>query len=115
MSIVSGLIPFALLLLAAGVVAHQRWRLSVWVLICAGLLAGCWWLGVSRVAIIIAAALLALISFPILLPSIRLPLLSAPLFKIFRKILPPLSKTERIALETLRVSCSVVTRTGGYY
>jgi acyl-CoA dehydrogenase len=37
---------------------------------------------------------------PLLLPFIRKPLLTGPMMKVFRKVLPPLSQTERIALET---------------
>jgi len=100
MSLVSSLIPLVLVLLAGGVAAYHRWRLPVFVLICAGLLAGCWFAGVNRIALITTAIVLTLITLPILLPLIRRPLLTAPLLKIFRNILPPLSKTERIALET---------------
>jgi len=96
----SSLIPFALLLLAAAVASWHRWRLSVFVLMCAGGLAGCWWFGSNRIAVVTAAVLVALITLPILLPGVRRPLISAPLLKLFRSILPPLSKTERIALET---------------
>jgi len=100
MSIFSLLTPFVLLLLAGLVVAWHRWRLIVWVLLGVVLLTGCWFAQLNQTALIAAAGLLALISVTLLLPYIRRPLLSAPLLKIFRKILPPLSKTERIALET---------------
>jgi len=100
MNILSWLIPFVLVLVAAGVAIYHRWRLPVFVLICAGVLAACGWFGANRVAVMIAAGLLALVCLPVLLPFVRRPLLTAPLLRIFRKILPPLSKTERIALET---------------
>jgi pimeloyl-ACP methyl ester carboxylesterase len=44
--------------------------------------------------------LAALVALPLLLPFIRKPLLTGPMMKVFRKVLPPLSQTERIALET---------------
>lgn len=97
MSIVA---PFLLILLAAGVAAYHRMRLAAWVAISATLLVACWLLGANLTATIIAAVLVVLVSAPVLLPFIRKPLLTAPLIKVFRKVLPPLSQTERIALET---------------
>jgi len=93
-------LPFLLLLLTGLIAAWHRLRLGLWVLMSLLLLAECWFLGANRPALIGAAALLLLVSVPLLLPFVRRPLLSAPLLKAFKKILPPLSKTERIALET---------------
>jgi len=100
MSILGVIAPFLLLVLAALVAAYQRWRFILWVTLSAALLSGCWLIPLSRVATSIAAALLLVVSLPLLLPFVRKPLITAPLLKVFRKILPPLSKTERIALET---------------
>ncbi len=97
MSIVA---PFLLILLAAGFAAYHRLRLAAWVAISATLLVACWLLGGNVAATIVAAVLVVLVSAPVLLPFIRRPLLTAPLIKVFRKVLPPLSQTERIALET---------------
>jgi len=97
---ISVVLPFALLLLTGVFAAYHRLRLGVWVVLSLLLLVGCWFLGGNRPALISAAALLLLVSVPLLLPFVRRPLLSAPLLKVFKKILPPLSKTERIALET---------------
>jgi len=98
--IFSCLAPFLVLLLAGLVAAYHRWRFIIWVLLGACLLVGCWFAPLNRVAVLASAWLLVLLSVPVLLPFVRIPLLTEPLFKIFRKILPPLSKTERIALET---------------
>jgi acyl-CoA dehydrogenase len=44
--------------------------------------------------------LVALVAVPLLVSAIRKPLITAPLLTFYRKILPPLSQTERIALES---------------
>jgi acyl-CoA dehydrogenase len=64
----------------------------------AGLVA-CALLGTNAIATIVAAVLLALIAVPLLLPQIRLSAITAPLLAFYAKILPPLSETERVALE----------------
>ena len=93
-------IPVMALLLISGIVAYHRMRMTVWTIASAIALAACWFLGASHVATLVAAVLAALVALPVLLPFIRKPLLSGPLLKVFRKVLPPLSQTERIALET---------------
>ena len=76
-------------------------RLVTWTLISVALLVACWFIPyVNQTATIVAAAVLAVIAVPLLLPFIRKPLLTGPMMKVFRKVLPPLSQTERIALET---------------
>ncbi|RYZ74782.1 MAG: acyl-CoA dehydrogenase [Lysobacteraceae bacterium] len=97
MSIVA---PFLAFLLAGAFAAYHRIRLAYWAAITASLLVACWLLGANHTATIVAAVLVALIAVPLLIPGIRKPLLTAPLLKFFRKVLPPLSQTERIALET---------------
>ncbi|WP_293716116.1 acyl-CoA dehydrogenase, partial [Stenotrophomonas sp. UBA7606] len=93
-------VPFLALLLAGAFVAYHRMRLVVWTVISVVALAICWFAGVNQTAIIVAAAIVALVSVPVLLPFLRKPLITAPFMGVFRKVLPPLSKTERIALET---------------
>ncbi|WP_045758286.1 acyl-CoA dehydrogenase [Xanthomonas albilineans] len=93
-------IPFLVLLLAGAFAAYHRMRLALWAASSATLLVACWLLGASHVATIVAAVLLGLVAVPLLLPFVRKPLLTAPLLNVFRKVLPPLSQTERIALET---------------
>jgi len=100
MNIAGFFTPFGLILLAGAVVSYHRWRLMTWTVVSAALLIASWFVGGNRTAILIAAVLLALVSLPLLLPCLRRPLLSAPLLRVFRNILPPLSQTERIALET---------------
>ena len=93
-------IPFLALLLISGIVAYHRLRMPAWTVASAIALAACGFLGANRTATVVAAVIAAVIALPVLLPFVRKPLLSAPLLKVFRKVLPPLSQTERIALET---------------
>ena len=91
--------PFLVFLLIGAVAAYHRLRLPVWAALTATALVGCWLLGANPTATIVAGVLVALIAVPLLLPQIRLPLITAPLLKFYTKILPPLSETERVALE----------------
>ncbi|MGJ7902238.1 acyl-CoA dehydrogenase [Lysobacter sp. 1R34A] len=92
-------IPFLAFLLVGAIAAYHRLRLPVWAALTATVLVGCYLLGANPVATILAAALVALIAVPLLVPAIRLPLITKPLLGFYTKILPPLSETERTALE----------------
>ena len=92
--------PFLSFLLVGAFAAYHRLRLAYWAAITITALVACWLLGANPAATIVAAALVALIAVPLLIPGLRKPLVTAPLLKFFRKVLPPLSQTERIALET---------------
>ena len=94
------LAPFLAFALASAFAAYHRLRLASWAALTATLLVACWLLGANQTATVVAAVLLALVAVPLLIPAIRKPLVTAPLLKFYRKILPPLSQTERIALET---------------
>jgi acyl-CoA dehydrogenase len=96
----SAFIPFLAIVLISAIAAYYRLRLAIWAAVCACALVAGWLFNISGVATIIAATLTALIALPLLLPFIRKPLLTAPALKFLRKALPPLSKTEKIALET---------------
>jgi len=93
-------VPFIALLLTAAFAAYHRWRLPVWVALAATVLVACWLLGASAAASAVAAALLLLVAVPLLLPQVRKPYITAPLLKFYTRILPPLSATERTALES---------------
>ncbi|MBC7989078.1 MAG: acyl-CoA dehydrogenase, partial [Luteimonas sp.] len=93
-------IPFLAFLLAGAFAAYHRLRLAVWAALTATLLVACWLLGANPAATLIAAAIVALIAVPLLIPPLRKPFITAPLLKFYRQILPPLSQTERIALES---------------
>lgn len=93
-------IPFLAFLLAGAFAAYHRLRLAVWAALTACLLVACWLLGANTTATVIAAVVVALIAVPLLLPQIRKPYITAPLLKFYTKLLPPLSDTERTALES---------------
>lgn len=93
-------IPFLVLILTGAFAAYHRLRLATWIALGATGLVACWLLGASGGATVVAAALLALVAALLLIGPIRKALITTPLLKFFRKVLPPLSQTERIALET---------------
>ena len=91
--------PFLVFLLIGGFAAYHRLRLATWTALTAAGLLACWLLGASGGATVVAALLTALIAVPLLLPQIRLNTITRPLLDFYTKILPPLSETERVALE----------------
>ncbi len=91
--------PFLILLLAGLIAAYHRMPLLLWALLTAASLAAGGWLGASFTATLVASVFVALIALPLLIPAIRLPLITRPLLDFYTKILPPLSDTERTALE----------------
>ena len=93
-------LPFLALLVASGLAAYHRLRLPVWVAITATLLVASWLLGANATAIVIATLLAALVAVPLLVPQLRKPFITAPLLKFYTRLLPPLSDTERTALES---------------
>ena len=101
----SVVIPFLAVLIASAFSAYHRLRLAVWVAIVATLLVGCWLLAantayVSATATLVAAGLVALIALPLLFGPVRRALVTAPLLTFYTRLLPPLSDTERTALES---------------
>ena len=94
------LIPFLAMLFVASIAAYHRWSLAVFAAIAATALVACGLLGASKIGTLSAAALLALVVLPLLLTPIRKRWITAPLLSFYTKILPPLSETERVALET---------------
>lgn len=92
-------IPFIAFLLVGAIAAYHRLRLPVWAALTATALVACWLLGANATATLVAAFITALIAVPLLLPQFRLPFITKPLLGFYTKILPPLSETERVALE----------------
>src|SRR5690606_16416548 len=92
-------LPFLAFLLVAGIAAYHRLRLPVWVALTAVSLVACALLGANMIAVVFVALITALIAVPLLLPAIRLPFITKPLLGFYTRILPPLSDTERVALE----------------
>ena len=93
------LAPFLALALATLLVAYHRWSLAVFTALTATLLVGVALAGANLTATIVAAVILALVTLPLLITPLRQPLITAPLLKFYTKILPPLSDTEKTALE----------------
>ena len=91
--------PFLILLLVGAIAAYHRLRLPVWVALSAAAIVLCSLLGANATANIIAALIVALIAVPLLVPQIRVPYVTKPMLGFYTKILPPLSETERTALE----------------
>ncbi len=96
----SVILPFLVLLLAAAFAAYHRLRLAVWAAITAALLVAGWLLGANATASVVAAIIVALVTVPLVLPHLRKPFITTPLLDFYTKLLPPLSDTERTALES---------------
>ncbi len=94
------LAPFLVLLIATGFCAYHRLRLAIWAAITATLLVGCWLLGAHQTATVVAAGLMLLVAVPMLIAPLRKALITSTLLKFYTKLLPPLSDTERTALES---------------
>src|SRR5688572_19668409 len=92
-------LPFLALLLVGAVAAYHRLRLPIWLAASLSALVLCLLLGANVTATIVATVLTALICVPLLVPQLRLPYITRPLLAFYTKILPPLSETERVALE----------------
>jgi acyl-CoA dehydrogenase len=92
--------PLIAVLTASLACAYLRVSLRVWtaagfaVLFGIGWLAGSHWLAITATALAFAA-----ITVPLNLPDFRRQKITAPLLKIYQKITPQLSDTERVALE----------------
>lgn len=93
-------LPFLAIFVTSAFAAYHRLQLAVWAALSACLLVACHLLGANPTAVIIAAVLTGAVAVLLLIPAIRKPLITAPALGFLRKALPPLSQTERIALET---------------
>ena len=96
----SVLLPFLALIAVTAFAAYHRLRLPVWTAIAATALVAAWLLDANRTATVLAAVLLALVALPLLIAPLRKAAITAPLLKFYTRILPPLSDTERTALES---------------
>ena len=93
------LAPLLALLLAVGIAAYHRFSLAVFTAIAASALVAVGLLGGNFTATVVCGVLLALVALPLLITPIRQQVITAPLLKFYTKILPPLSDTEKVALE----------------
>ena len=92
-------LPLLVLLLISAACAYHRVRLPIWAALAATGLVACGVLVPDRTATWVCAVIVALVAVPLLIPQVRLPLITRPLLGFYVKILPPLTETERVALE----------------
>lgn len=94
------IMPFLVILLAAGLTAYHRWPLAWWVALSFAGLVAAWLLHAHPVATWVATALVLLCALPLMIAPLRKALVTAPLLRFYTRLLPPLSDTERTALES---------------
>jgi len=93
------LAPFLAVLLVVVLAAYHRWPLSVFAAIAGAALVAAALLGAHLTTTIVLGALLAVIVLPLLVTPVRQALVSSYLLKVYSRMLPQLSDTERTALE----------------
>lgn len=91
--------PWLAVLLLVAFVSYHRYSLAVFAALAGSVLVACGLLGASQTSVLIAAALLAVVVLPLLITPVRQRFITAPLLGFYSKILPPLSDTEKVALE----------------
>ncbi|MBW8823102.1 MAG: acyl-CoA dehydrogenase [Xanthomonadales bacterium] len=92
-------LPLLALVIASGIAAYNRWSLALWSALAAAFLLVAWFFGGNSTLVVVLAVLSAIVAVPLLVPGIRKSLVTTPLLKFYTRILPPLSDTERTALE----------------
>jgi len=95
----SVVLPILAVVLSTGITAYNRWHAAIWAALTGALLLVAWFLGGSHGLVATLAVLAALVAVLLLVAPLRVALLTAPLLKFYTRILPPLSDTERTALE----------------
>ncbi len=91
--------PFLILALVGLVAAFHRLRMFVYVALTALALVAGHYLGANTTASLVAGALFAAITLPLLIAPLRRRWVTRPLLAFYTRLLPPLSDTERTALE----------------
>ena len=93
-------LPFLALLLSTVLVAHLRLGLLAWTALSAlGLGAATLFAGAHPIALYVAWGLFALVALPFNLGLLRRAIFSGPFLKMYQRITPQLSDTEKTALE----------------
>ena len=88
------------MLIAALVLAYTNARGIVWTLTLGVALAAAWTFALAPAWLVASmAAIVAVLATLLLVPPLRRSMFSAPALRAFRKVLPPMSDTEREALE----------------
>ena len=91
--------PWLAVLLIAAFASYHRYSLAVFAALAGSALVACGLLGAEPTSLAVAAGLLAVVVLPLLITPIRRHLITSPLLGFYTRILPPLSATERTALE----------------
>jgi acyl-CoA dehydrogenase len=91
--------PFIVLLLIAGIAAYHRFSLVIFTALAATGLVAVGLFGGHFLTTVICGVLLALVTLPLLIKPFRQRVITKPLLGFYTKILPPLSPTEKVALE----------------
>ena len=91
--------PWLAVLFLIAFVSYHRFSLAVFAALAGSALVACSLLGASQTSVLVVAVLLALVVLPLLITPIRQRFITAPLLGFYSKILPPLSDTEKVALE----------------
>ena len=92
-------LPILVLLLITGIAAYHRFSLAIFTAIAATALVAVGIFGGNFIATLICGVLLALVVLPLLVTPFRQQFITKPLLGFYTKILPPLSDTEKVALE----------------
>ncbi|MDZ4348759.1 MAG: acyl-CoA dehydrogenase [Xanthomonadaceae bacterium] len=92
-------LPILAVLLAGALAAYLRISLKWWVALTAVLLLLAPTLGGGPIASIVCGVLFAALALPLLIEPVRHRYLATPLLRIYTRMLPQLSDTERTALE----------------
>ncbi len=93
------LIPILAVAIAFLITAWSRLSLASFAAITATLLVAAALGGANSTAVITVSIIVAVLVLPILIPPLRQKLITKPLLGFYIRILPPLSDTERVALE----------------
>lgn len=93
------LAPWLALFLVTAFVSYHRFSLTVFAAMAGSALLACALYGASTGSVITASSITALVVLPLLIPPIRQRFITAPLLGFYSNILPPLSPTEKVALE----------------
>src|SRR5574343_23299 len=91
--------PWLAVLLIAAFASYHRYSLAVFAALAGSALVACGLLGAEPTSLAVAAGLLAVVVLPLLITPIRRHLITSPLLGFYTRSLPPLSATERTALE----------------
>ena len=95
----SVLFPILALLIVGGIAAYHRFSLAIFTAGAACALVAAGVLGGNFAATVTCAVLLALVTLPLLITPLRQRFITSPLLTFYTRILPPLSETEKVALE----------------